>query len=289
MDRRDLLLLSLLPAARPLRAQAARVIRYPVFGDGDDPFRRYCIEALKLAAQRSGESYVLEPVPLPVGQGRVIRQMAAGEGPLQLIWSMTSEQRERQLLPLRIPLDRGLMGWRLLLIRRSDRALFAGMRGLQELRALTAGQMHDWPDTEILRANGLQVGTSSAFESLFTMLEHGRTDYFPRSVLEVEDELQRFGAGRKLIIAPGLMLRYPTAFYFFVKPGERQLAEDLARGLERAVADGSLLGLFLLHMRPLLKTLDLPGRLALRLSNPLLPAATPLRRSELWVEPGALA
>ncbi|MDP1340920.1 hypothetical protein, partial [Klebsiella variicola] len=77
-------------------------------------------------------------------------------------------QRETSgLLTVRIPIDRGLMGWRLLLVRRSELAQWDQVRHLDDLRRRIAGQGHDWPDTAILRANGLQVGTSSVYEALF--------------------------------------------------------------------------------------------------------------------------
>ncbi|MEJ6003972.1 hypothetical protein WG899_00295 [Paucibacter sp. AS339] len=307
MDRRSLLLSLSLPTAlswtsavaplvatsAPMAAAASsassavpRQIRYPLFGGQEDPFRRYCMEVLKLALELCGVPYRMQPVPQPLGQGQAIRRLSSGQGPVDILWSMTSEARERALLPLRIPLDRGLMGWRLLLVRRADQQRFANIRSLDELAALTAGQMYDWPDTQILQANGLKVGTGSAYASLFAMLERGRTDYFPRSVLEIEDDLARFGAQHDLVIAPGLLLRYPTAFYFFVSPREPRLADDLSRGMERALSEGSLQALFKQHMRQHSKRLDLHDRHVLALRNPLLPAATPLRRSELWEEPG---
>ncbi|OYU25773.1 MAG: hypothetical protein CFE41_19350 [Burkholderiales bacterium PBB2] len=290
MDRRRVLLSLAAPAlgASPLRA-SPRQISYPVFGGPDDPFRQYCIEVLKLAIAHCGVSYSLQAVSQPVGQERAIRALVAGQGSLNLLWSMTSEARERDLLPLRIPLDRGLMGWRLLLVRKQDQARFARVRQLDGLRGVVAGQMHDWPDTQILRANGLQVGTGSSYENLFAMLQRGRTDFFPRSVLEIEDDLRRFGGPYQLAIAPGLMLRYPTAFYFFVSPREPGLAEDLSRGLDRIVSEGLWQALFAQHMRPQFKRLALHERQVLNLHNPLLPTATPLRRAELWEEPGRMS
>ncbi|ALT78463.1 substrate-binding periplasmic protein [Paucibacter sp. KCTC 42545] len=294
MDRRTLLISLASPAVLPSHSAVAgsaaesRQISYPVFGGQEDSFRHYCIEVLKLAVEHCGVSYQLKPVLQPVGQGRAIRQLSAGEGPLNILWSMTSAERERDLLPLRFPLDRGLMGWRLLLVRKAEQQRFAQIRSLEELRGLTAVQMHDWPDTQILRANGLQVGTGSSYENLFAMLQHGRTDYFPRSVLEIAEDLERFGTRHDLAIAPGLLLRYPTAFYFFVSPREPALAKDLSLGLERIISNGSWRALFLQHMRRQSKALKLPERQVLALRNPLLPAATPLQRTELWEEPGRL-
>jgi len=285
MDRRCLLL-SLL--ACPLGAGAAdAVIGYPSYADSDaqDPIHQFHLAVLRLALERSGGHYRLQPVRKPVGQGRAIRELAGGGSDLDLLWSMTSEEREQLLLPIRIPIDRGLMGWRLLLIRRTDAERFAGVRSLDALRDLSAGQLYDWPDTAILRANGLAVGTTSVYDSLFTMLARGRVDYFPRSVLEIQEEMRQYGSANELMIAPGLMLRYPTANYFFVSRQNSQLAAELQRGLERALDDGSLHKLFMSHIRPLLKPLRLPERRELLLRNPLLPAATPLHRSELWADP----
>ena len=107
---------------------------------------------------------------------------------------MTSDVRERELLPLRFPLDRGLMGWRLLLVRRSEQQRFAGIRSLDGLASMTAGQMHDWPDTQILRANGLKVGTGSSYSSLFAML--ARRPYRLLSAFGAGDR-RRLGALRR--------------------------------------------------------------------------------------------
>lgn len=285
MDRRCLLL-SLL--ACPLGAGAAdAVIGYPSYADSDaqDPIHQFHLAVLRLALERAGSHYRPQPVRKPVGQGRAIRELAGGGSDLDLLWSMTSEEREQQLLPVRIPIDRGLMGWRLLLIRRSDAERFAAIRTLETLRDLTAGQLHDWPDTGILRANGMTVGTTSVYGSLFTMLSRGRVDYFPRSVLEIQDEMQQFGSALDLMIAPGLMLRYPTANYFFVHRQNAQLAAELQRGLERLLDEGTLHSLFMSHFRARLKPLRLAERRELLLRNPLLPAATPLQRTELWADP----
>lgn len=285
MDRRCLLL-SLIACAHGATAADA-VIGYPSYAETDvqDPIHQYHLSVLRLALERSGGHYRLQMVRKPVGQGRAIRELSGGSSDLDLLWTMTSEEREQQLLPVRIPIDRGLMGWRLLLIRRGDAERFAAIRSLEALKDLTAGQLHDWPDTGILRANGLSVGTTSVYGSLFTMLSRGRVDYFPRSVMEIQDEMQQFGSALDLMIAPGLMLRYPAANYFFVHRHNTQLAADLQRGLERLLDDGTLHSLFMSHFRTRLKPLRLAERRELLLRNPLLPAPTPLQRTELWADP----
>ena len=146
---------------------------------------------------------------------------------------------------------------------------------------------HDWPDTTILRANGLQVGTSSAYEALFRMLAAGRIDYFPRSIVEIDAELAT-GRYPELAIAPQLMLHYPTAAYLFVGPHRPELAAALRTGLEAAVADGSFQRLHREFYGAILKAHPVPPSRVLKLSNPLLPPETPLKRRELWLQPGEI-
>ncbi|GHD80924.1 hypothetical protein ACFSQE_13645 [Vogesella fluminis] len=83
-------------------------------------------------------------------------------------------------------------------------------------------------------------------------------------------------------MTPYLVIRYPTAFYFFVSPHQPELAALLQRGLELAVADGSFEQLFQRHFGNTLKRLHLDRRRIIDLPNPLLSAATPLSRAELW-------
>ena len=199
---------------------------------------------------------------------------------------VTDRQREASgLLPVRIPIDRGLMGWRLLLVRRSELAPWAQVRSLKALGERLAGQGHDWPDTAILRANGLKVGTSSGYDALFRMLAAGRVDYFPRSILEIDAEMAG-GRHPELAIAPNLMLQYPAAAYLFVSPTRPDLAAELKAGLEAAVADGSFLRLHREQYGAVIKAHPISPDRVLRLSNPLLPPETPIQRRELWMQPG---
>ncbi len=269
----------------PSDAAAATRIVYPEHESFHDPQLPYMLDLLRLALAQSPRPYEVVASGTAMTQGRGLRELEFGRGDINLLWSMTSRERERTLLPVRIPLDRGILGWRLLLVRARDLDRFARIRGLDQLRKLQAGQMHDWPDTEILRHNGLAVGTASMYEKLFQMLARERIDYFPRSVMEIENEMQRFGRTLDLAIAPRLMLHYPTANYFFISPRFPQLAEDLRQGLERTIADRSFQALFAQHFRALLQRLDIPRRLVLRLDNPLLSPETPLRRPELWADP----
>jgi hypothetical protein len=251
-----------------------------------DPQLPYVQQLVLLALERAGVNADVQLVNLEMYQGRSLVELARGSSPIDLMWTMTDRERESSgILPIRIPIDRGLMGWRVLLVRRGDLPRWAQLRGLEALKQRVAGQGHDWPDTAILRANGLRVSTSSGYEALFRMLSSGRFDYFPRAVFEVDAELAN-DRHPGLAVVPNLMLHYPAAAYLFVSPHRPELAELLRSGLEKAVADGTMQHLHQAHFGALIRAHPVTRDRVLRLQNPLLPPDTPLQRRELWLQPG---
>lgn len=286
MQRRPLLTLPLLAVARPALAQPAAPVRLPRHVRMPDPQLDYVQRLVTLALAKAGSRRELQLVDLDMAQGRSLVELGGGRSPVDLMWSMTDRERETAgPLPVRIPIDRGLMGWRLLLVRADDLPRWRDVASLQALRGRLAGQGHDWPDTAILRANGLQVATTSGYEALFRMLAAGRFDYFPRSILEIDAEMDG-NHHPQLAIVPGLMLHYPVAAYLFVNPRRPELAEELRLGLEAAIADGSFQQLHRARFGALLRAHPITRERVLKLANPLLPPETPLHRQELWLRPG---
>lgn len=271
-------------------AEEPILVRYPDAGEKRQQRNNYFVDLLQLALKKTEPEfgpYRLKAVHMEVPQGRLLRMLSTGES-VDVLWSMTSRSRETHLKPVRIPLGRGLIGYRVLIIRAQDRKAFSAIESLEQLSEKVAGQGPDWPDTDILRHNGLTV-TTSGYESLFTMLRHGRIDYIPRALNEPWAELA-VRPELDLVVEPHLMLHYPAANYFFVSRENPVLAERLERGLELALADGSFEQLFFKH--PSHKAMFFKSRpeqrKVLRLENPLLPDTVPLEREALWWKPETL-
>jgi hypothetical protein len=281
-----LLLPMLIPAVAADTTEATGdTIRHIRPDSNKDVRNLYYLDALRLALEhtrRDFGDYRLVPVDQNLSQSRAIALLGEGRT-LDVLWTMTSRGREQQLRPIRVPLLRGLMGMRLLIIRAEDQGWFDNVTKLDQLRQLRAGQGHDWPDTEILRANDLPLVSVSNYEALFRMLKEGRFDYMPRAVNEPWEEVEAH-PDMDLAVEDSLLLYYPAASYFFVAPHDDRLARRLQLGLERALEDGSLTALFRQHPvnRKAFEKAALLTRRVLRLRNPLLPKETPLDRPELW-------
>ena len=89
-------------------------------------------------------------------------------------------------------------------MRQSDLPQWRRVRSRAELGQRVGGQGHDWPDTAILRANGLQIGTSSSYEALFRMLTALEAPDSGSVKLGETVQLAVLPAGRKVLRqAPG--------------------------------------------------------------------------------------
>ena len=261
----SLLMLSLAMPGRALSA-APLEVQHPGPRSATDRRAAYYIKLLDLALAHSGAEYVLRANPLPMVGARVVQDMVAGQG-INVTWLPASPELEQVLIPVRMPLDRGILGWRVFLIRQQDRARFAAVRSLAQLRTLSAGLQRDWGDVAILQANGLNVVTAATYEGLFPMLAAGRFDYFPRGIGEVWGEAERYEE-LGLAIEPRLALHYEFPSYFYVSPQLPQLAQALQRGLEAVQRSGQLEKLFQEFNGDSIRRARLAARTVFRLKLP---------------------
>ena len=274
-------LLACLLFAAHLAASAVEIVRIPKPEFEGDRRYDYPLQLLQLALSKSGTEYRIQPAEITMNQERQVLEIEAGRtidvGPIP-----SSAEREARLLPIYIPINKGLLGWRLGLIRKGDQGLVAGINTLDDLKRLRLAQGQEWPDTQILRANGIDVITAPRYEGLFKMLTGKRFDYFPRSMMEIWDE-QALNADT-LEVEPHLALHYFYDSYFMVNRQNTRLANDIRNGLEKAIADGSFDKVFQQYFGERLRKARLDARTVIELRNPLLTPGTPSDRPELWYD-----
>lgn len=254
-------------------------VNFPSSGSGE-----YELTLLKLALSKLNTNHSVSLVDeAGATQARVIERVRSGE--IDLMWAATNKELESSLLPIRIPLYKGLLGYRILLIEKKSQEKFNAIAGFNDLKSITFGQGKTWTDTDILRANGLNVITATKYESLFYMLDGGRFDAFPRGIQEPWKELGRFD-GLSLKADEKLLFVYKMPLYFFTRKENSNLAANLEQGFYKAIADGSFDEVFWSSslVQEVLKKSKLKQRRVFYLDNPGLPAETPIDKKELWVD-----
>lgn len=266
----------------PFLCAAEPLVYYWPFSTPHDTRGDYPLALLRLAIDKSGAQYQLIPSGELMTQHRTLRQLGAENG-VDLVWTMTSAEREKNYRAIRIPIDRGLLGWRLLIIRREQMESFSAFSE-KTLKTTPSVQGSEWPDYQIFKANHFKVLPGDDFDAMFKMVQAKRVDYFARSVTEIWPELQQ-KADMSLTVAPKWAFYYPTALYFFVHKDNVKLAEAIETGLQSAIEDDSMKQLFLQHFSKAIQQADLQSRTILLLHNPILPAETPLQNKELWFDP----
>lgn len=230
----------------------------------------YYVELLQLAlSYPSGQGYRLKASGLAIPKHRAFDLMNAHDG-IDVLFGSVNTQRLEQYRGVPFSILKGYNGWRIALIRRETPDILRGVHSKQLLSTLTAGQFLTWSDTQILRSNGLKVTTGSDGHGLYGMLERGRIDYFPLSVLEIAHELN-VHQNPGVMIDPHLLIIYPTATWFYVAKDNEALAQALLVGLRQAEQDGSFETLFQRHFGNALRQLQLESRRRIQLENPLLP------------------
>lgn len=283
---RQLLVTLLLACPLWVQAQTMRYV-YPPPESGSDTRLNYYWELLQAALDETVPQwgpYALQASPKVMNAGRAELLLSAATD-ISVMARTTSIARESTLRPIRIPLDKGLTGYRLFLIKSDTQAWADPVGTLPQLQALSIGQGATWVDSDILRANGFRVVTAPTYELLLPMLDSGRFDLFSRGVNEISQELavgrQTFPA---LTIERKLLLYYPLPRYFFFPrtPEGERLAQRAEAGLRVLIKNGKFERRYQAFKKSILSDINLGGRRVFSIPNPLLPKDTPLADRSLW-------
>ncbi|WP_440903200.1 amino acid ABC transporter substrate-binding protein [Catenovulum sp. SX2] len=259
------------------------IIYPPPLGEWDKQ-HNYPITLLTKALNRADPEYQLELYEQTIDQEQALNLLYRNQ--VDVVWTMTNKQREALYLPVRIPLTKGLSGWRLFLIKPEHQHLFDNVKSHNQLKLYTAVQGQDWPDEEILQRNQLKLVTKPAYVDLIDVLTSGQAQYFPRGVFEIWSEAEQFQAqGHNVKVESSLALYYPTALYFFVNRNNSQLAASIESGLKQLLATGEFDLMFNHAFADAIDKTNFTQRRILRLNNPSLPKQTPLANKQLWYQP----
>ena len=247
---------------------------------------RYQLDALNLALQKTekdwGPYQIIRQVE-KFSSLRAQRTLLEGEvfnihaSPLQPV-PETHPMYHR--ITIKKPLMKSLLGYRQLIIRRSDYEKFKAITSEDELKALVVGQGSDWVDLQIFRHNGY-AATDSEYYNLFSMLLAKRYDYLSVGVIETKGALAQFANPDDVMVLPGLIIYYPLPTFFHVSPVYPELAARVEQGLAIATADGSLDALFKQHFAQYIQQMRADNPRVFVLENPTISAEPELNKLSL--------
>ncbi|MFM2317959.1 MAG: hypothetical protein RLZZ215_580 [Pseudomonadota bacterium] len=227
---------------------------------------------LKLALEKSHRPFEIKITEVSTSTPSI--RMINNPELINVVWMGTAQKFEQQLWPVRIPLLRGLVGYKVLLIRKDTQSQFDQIKTERDLANFKALLGLGWVDADIFAHHQLPY-VEGEYSSLMSMLSSGRADYYPRSIFEFNQELDP-QKHPTIELEQSLLLHYPLAIYFFVAPNNHALHAALQDGLEKAMADSSYNQLLATHpvTRDVFKTLHLRDRRLITIDNPFLTEET---------------
>lgn len=259
------------------------VIRYFPVGPIYE-YRWKLLDLVMARTQAADETVRLVPLADEVTQNRGVQLLEAGD--IDVIALGTNAEREERMRPVKVDILRGIVGFRIFVIRAADQARIARMDEAQLRTQLSFGLNSQWADLPVMRAAGYTVVTSTSYENLFGMLVAGRFDAFPRGLNEAARELdERRQSYPQLAVEQSKALFFPFPIYFWVNKDNKALAQRIERGLKLTLEDGSFRRLFETYHAAEIASLKATKRQVVRLPNPILPAGAPETDTSWWWPP----
>lgn len=229
-------------------------------------------QTLKLALEKSGNSYTVTVDKPTVNQDRAAAMLESGQ--IDVMDTGVDKEFSARFDPIYRPMDRGLLGWRIFIIRKDRELAFAKVKTLEDLRKYIAGQGINWPDGAILKSAGIKIQFAPHVKNLISMVDKKRFDFLPLGIEEAYGFLRLYGNGSpNLTVERTLVLVYPYGNLFYIKKGNPKLKAAIEKGMDTALKDGSLQKLLESHamFRDAFGLADIKHRKIIKINNQNLP------------------
>lgn len=217
-----------------------------------------------IVAEQNAELSI-KPLSVEATQHRVIHLLK--KSVIDIAWFAANKERLEQFHAIEIPISKGLLGYRMLMVHDANGLAYTPITNLEQLRRYTFVQGIGWPDNQILSHHEIDLLTVSDYQRMFKLVDVGRIDMFPRSIVEVWDELDTHHA-LNLTVNDSIVLHYPLAQYFFFRKENQHQADIVRRGFETLIASGEYDVLFTKHFASILRRSNLAAKQVIELTNP---------------------
>ena len=269
MWRRAIILATCVVILIPSGYVVAEEVVYPNFR-GRKQEEVFAFAVLQEALRRAPVDYDLRKSQRPeMTNARALVELERNR--VDVLWVGTSPDLENRFRPVYIPITRGLLGHRFLVIQQDRQSEFSAITDIEDLQRFTGGQGTGWTDTTILNASGLSIVTAS-FDNLFQLVANGRIDYYPLGASEVFGFLDDYrNEYPGLAVETDLVVVYPFDFLFFVNEDNEALHNAIRQGMEMMYDDGTYLDMFERHpeLRAFHEQGALESRRFIHIPNPI--------------------
>lgn len=239
---------------------------------------------LKITAEQYGPA-VHSHAPEAVSRDRALVELVKGQ--LHITAETPKDDWAQALIPIYVPINKGITGYRIYFIAAQSQAQFARIKSLDELKQIKTGSGSQWSTTPILKDAGFTIIGTRKLEGLFWMLMGDRFQALPRGINEAPQELLHYkNLFPDIRIEQTLAVYIPLPTFFYVSPQHPELAERVKTGLAMMYADGSFDDIFYAYHRAMIEAAQLTERKIFALENPTLPQAVPLAEAKYWFKPG---
>ncbi|MBL8669259.1 MAG: hypothetical protein JNK11_01285 [Alphaproteobacteria bacterium] len=265
-------------------ADEPRTLVYPRATEAlRDPRDDYPVGLLGIALRKAGIAARLRPTDDVLQQSEAVLRLRQGQG-VDVVFAGDAASLAAVTRMVPIPLTRGLLGHRLLLIRRADQPRFDLVRAREDLRRIRMAQGRGWPDMLILADAGIPM-EEAPYDALFDLVAASTVVAVPRGVVEIYAEIAaRAHTHPDLVAESGLVLAYKYDMFFHLRREDGELAAAIESGLRAAHADGSFQAYFRASpvIRDALSQAKLASRRRIELDNALLSPAARAIPDEFW-------
>jgi hypothetical protein len=270
-------------AIADVRLVYAKDITYMGLGEKRDYYHTELLN--EIVKQFPNKAYSIKRYTDKLPHHRSFSYLAANKD-INIVIAYASEERNAEFMGIKIPILKGLNGWRTSVVHADNLDIFKHVTTLEHFKTFVPGQFHTWTDYKILLSNGITSARGANFNGLYLMLDKKRFDYFPRSILVIDQEVKVFKEEKELNISiePHILIKYPTALYFYVNKTNIALAKMINDGLENLISSGKFDEIFNRHFSEIIEKIRSENRQVFTLDNPFLPESVPLSREELWLD-----
>lgn len=237
---------------------------------------QYTYDLLTLIIEATNNDFGVASIQISddiMSRNRIFRGLLEGNN-INVMAEASNAQWDEQLIPIKIPIRKGIQGFRVFIIKDKNVSIMANVNTLAQLVALETGSGSQWSSKAAMQSAGFKVIESIHYDNLFNMLSMGRFVTFGRGINEAFKEIELFNSRYPdLVVDNHILLHIPLATYYYVAPDQPRLASRIQEGLKRIIAIGKFDELFYQRHCDFLLKSNMNHRTVFKIKNPLVSEA----------------